>query len=172
MLDLTPLLKLYARRRAKQLARLDAKAAQEAELARLLAEAGATRFGRDHDFGAIRSPADFKRAVPLRKYDAFWREYWQKDFPVLDDVSWPGRIPFFAVTSGTTGDVTKYIPVSRAMVRSNKKAALDLLVHHIVIRPKTRLFGGPNFILGGSTDLVERAPGIASGDLSGIAIKT
>ena len=141
MLDLTPLLKLYARRRTKRLASLDAAAAQQAQLARLLTSAGATRFGRDHDFGAIRSPADFKRAVPLRKYDEFWRDYWQKDFPVLDDVAWPGRIPFFAVTSGTTGDATKYIPVSRAMVRSNKQGALDLLVHHIANRPETRLFG-------------------------------
>ena len=172
MLDLTPFLKLYARRRARRLARLDPAAAQRAQLARLLAEAGATRFGRDHDFHAIRAPEDFHRAVPLRKYDEMWRDYWRAEFPVLDDVSWPGRVPYFAVTSGTTGDATKYIPVTQAMVRSNKKAALDLLVHHIANRPNTRLFGGPNFILGGSTDLVARAPGVLSGDLSGIAIKT
>lgn len=172
MLDLTPFLKLYARRRAQRLARLDPVAAQRAELARLLTSAMATRFGRDHDFHAIRAPEDFRRAVPLRKYDAMWRDYWQAAFPVLDDVSWPGRVPYFAVTSGTTGDVTKYIPVTQAMVRSNKKAALDLLVHHVANRPATRIFGGPNFILGGSTDLVERAPGVRSGDLSGIAIKT
>lgn len=172
MLDLTPFLKLYARRRAKTLARLDAAEAQQAQLRRLLMEASATRFGRDHDFHAIRSPGDFRAAVPLRKYDEMWRDYWQRDFPALDDVSWPGRIPYFAVTSGTTGDVTKYIPVSRAMVRSNKKAALDLLTHHIVNKPATRLFGGPNFILGGSTNLVAKAPGVLAGDLSGIAIKT
>jgi hypothetical protein len=172
LLDLTPFLKLYARWRAKRLARLDPLAAQRAQLAHLLSEAGATRFGRDHDFHSIRSPEDFRRAVPLRKYDGMWRDYWRADFPVLDDVSWPGRVPYFAVTSGTTGDVTKYIPVTHAMVRSNKKAALDLLVHHIANKPDTRLFGGPNFILGGSTDLVERAPGVLSGDLSGIAIKT
>jgi len=172
MLDATPLLKLYARRRARRLAGLDPASAQQAELTGLLAKAAATRFGRDHGFSAIRTPADFRAAVPLRKYDGFWRDYWSKDFPRLDDVSWPGRIPFFAVTSGTTGDVTKYIPVSRAMVESNRKSALDLLVHHVVNRPETRIFGGLNFMLGGSTDLVERAPGIASGDLSGIAIKT
>lgn len=172
MLDLTPFLKLYARRRANRLARLDSVAAQRAQLARLLAAAMGTRFGRDHDFHAFRAPEDFRRAVPLRTYDGMWRDYWQAAFPVLDDVSWPGRVPYFAVTSGTTGDVTKYIPVTGAMVRSNKKAALDLLVHHVANRPRTRLFGGPNFILGGSTDLVARAPGVLSGDLSGIAIKT
>lgn len=172
MLDLTPFLKLYARRRARRLVRLDPVAAQRAELARLLSAAKTTRFGRDHDFRAIRTPEDFRRAVPLRKYDDMWRDYWRAGFPVLDDVAWPGRVPYFAVTSGTTGDATKYIPVTHAMVRSNKKAALDLLVHHVVNRPSTRLFGGANFILGGSTDLVERAPGVLSGDLSGIAIKT
>lgn len=172
MLDATPLLKLYARRRARALAALDATAAQQAQMLTLLGAAAATRFGRDHGFGAIKSPADFKAAVPLRKYEDFWREYWRADFPRLENVSWPGRIPYFAVTSGTTGDVTKYIPVSAAMVASNRKAALDLLVHHIVNRPATRIFGGLNFMLGGSTELTERAPGVASGDLSGIAIKT
>ena len=172
MLDFTPFLKLYARRRAKRLARLDPVAAQRAQLAAQLSEAGATRFGRDHDFHAIRAAEDFRRAVPLRKYDDMWRDYWRAGFPVLEHVSWPGRVPYFAVTSGTTGDATKYIPVTRAMVRSNKKAALDLLVHHVVNRPNTRIFGGPNFILGGSTDLTVRAPGVRSGDLSGIAIKT
>lgn len=172
MLDLTPFLKLYARRRARRLARLDPAGAQRAQLAGLLAAATNTRFGRDHDFHAFRAPEDFRSAVPLRKYDGMWRDYWQAAFPVLDDVSWPGRVPYFAVTSGTTGDATKYIPVTQEMVRSNKKAALDLLVHHVVNRPATRLFGGPNFILGGSTDLVTRAPGVLSGDLSGIAIKT
>jgi hypothetical protein len=172
MLDLTPFLKLYAQWRGKRLQRLAPAEAQRAQLAQLLSEAAATRFGRDHDFRAIRSPEDFRRAVPLRNYDDMWRDYWSAGFPVLDDVSWPGRVPFFAVTSGTTGNVTKYIPVTRAMVRSNKKAALDLLVHHIASRPRSRIFGGPNFILGGSTDLVTRAPGIQSGDLSGIAIKT
>ena len=172
MLDATPLLKLYARRRAGRLSRMDPAEAQRAQLAALLQAAAGTRFGRDHGFGAIRSPADFKAAVPLRAYAEFWRDYWQPAFPRLDGVSWPGLIPFFAVTSGTTGDATKYIPVSAAMVRSNRKAALDLLVHHVVNRPHTHVFGGLNFMLGGSTDLAERAPGIHSGDLSGIALKT
>lgn len=172
MFDATPLLKLYARRRARTLSAMVPAEAQRAQLATLLRRAAGTRFGRDHGFDAIRSPADFKTAVPLRGYDEFWRLYWRDAFPRLAGATWPDPIRFFAVTSGTTGDVTKYIPVSDAMVRSNRKAALDLLVHHVVNRPRTKLFGGLNFMLGGSTDLVERAPGIQSGDLSGIALKT
>lgn len=171
MLDATFLLRAYARRRLRRLAAERPAETQAATLRSLLARAAATRFGRDHDFARLATVADFQRAVPLRKYDDFWREYWQKPFPRLVDVSWPGTVPYFAVTSGTTGDTTKYIPVTAEMCRSNRDAALDLMVHHVACRPDTRLMGGPNFMLGGSTDLVERAPGIRSGDLSGIAAR-
>jgi hypothetical protein len=172
MFDATGLLRLYARWRARQLRRLDPAEAQRRTLVALMRRASATRFGRDHRFAALRTPADFRRAVPLRSYDDFWREYWGDAFPRLERVSWPGLIPYFAVSSGTTRDTTKFIPVSRQMNRSNRRAALDLLVHHISARPRSRILGGLNFMLGGSTDLVQRAPGVMSGDLSGIAAKT
>ena len=89
--------------------------------------------------------------------------------PALIDCSWPGTIPFFALTSGTTSGTTKYIPCSAAMNRSNARAALDILVHHLANRPGSRVLGGKTFMLGGSTDLAELAPGILAGDLSGIA---
>ena len=169
MIDATPLLRLYARRRGAVLARQDPAAAQERELLRLVGRAKDTRFGRAHDFGRIRSIADFRARVPLRRYEDFWTEWWQPAFPRLDGVTWPGTIPYFAATSGTTTGKTKYIPVSREMMASNKWAAFDLLSFHVLNRPGSRLLGGRNFMLGGSTDLVELAPGIYSGDLSGIA---
>jgi hypothetical protein len=55
------------------------------------------------------------------------------------------------------------------MVVSNKSAARDLLVHHMRYRPKSRLLDGKFFVLGGSTDFNEVAPGIYAGDISGIA---
>ncbi len=172
MLDATPLLRLYARRRQAMLARQDAASAQSATLLALLRRAAGTAFGRDHGFAKISSVEEFQHRVPLRRYEEFWRDYWQASFPRLVDVSWPGTISFFAVTSGTTGDVTKYIPVSAAMNRSNRKATLDTLTYHVVNRPQSRIMGGLGFMLGGSTDLSMRAPGIYSGDLSGIAAKT
>ncbi len=171
MIDATPLLRLYARRRLRRLAALDPVESQRVQLRRLLRRARDTRFGRDHGFDRLKTVADYQAAVPLRRYEDFHRDYWQAAFPNLRGVSWPTAIPYFAVTSGTTADVTKYIPVSRAMVRSNQRAALDLLVHHVANKPETRLFGGLNLILGGSTDLEPLAPGISAGDLSGIAAK-
>ncbi len=172
MFDATPLLRLYAGRRSRRLAALEPAAAQGAQLMALLRRAAGTRFGRDHGFSAIHSVEDFQRAVPLRDYDAFWRDYWRRPFPRLDNVSWPGTIPFFALTSGTTSDRTKYIPVTQSMNLANRKAMLDLLVHHVANRPRTRLMGGRNFMLGGTTDLTVLGPGVEAGDLSGIAART
>jgi hypothetical protein len=171
MIDATPLLRVYAARRHRRLASEDAAAAQEAGLARLLRRAAGTRFGRAHDFAAIRDVPGFQRRVPLRRYEDFWRDWWQPAFPRLTDLSWPGTIPYFAATSGTTTGATKFIPVSRAMLAANRRAVLDLFTHHLAARPRSRLLAGRNFMLGGSSDLVRRAPGIYSGDLSGIAAR-
>ncbi len=169
MLDATPLLRLYARRRMARLAAQRPAEVQESQLLALVGKAAATRFGRDHDFESVRSVRDFQERVRLRRYEDFWGGYWKDAFPRLVDVTWPGTIPFLAVTSGTTADVTKYIPCSYEMKLSNRKAGGDVLVHHVINRPKSRLLAGKNFVLGGSTEFVEQAPGIYSGDLSGIA---
>lgn len=172
MIDATPLLWLYAHYHRARLARPDAAAVQRGTLLRLVRRAAATQFGRDNDFGSIRELGDFRKAVKLRRYDDFWSEYWQRAFPHLADCSWPGRIPFFAVSSGTSTGATKFIPVTREMVRSNRQSGLGLLSHHLHANPDSRVFGGRNLLLGGSTALVEHAPGVRSGDLSGIAAAT
>lgn len=168
MYDMTPLMRLHARWRAATLARQDAVAAQQTQLMKLVRRAAATPFGRAHDFGGIAGVADFQARVPLRRYDEFWRDWWQPRFPRLHGVTWPGAIPFFALSSGTTTGTSKYIPVSPAMVRSQAAGGLDVMVHHLTQRPHSRVLGGRIFTLGGSTDLVELAPGIRCGDLSGV----
>jgi GH3 auxin-responsive promoter len=172
MIDATPLLRLYAGFRARRLARQNGPAVQQRTLQRLIRRAAATRFGRDHDFARLADRRGFQSAVPLRRYEDFWSDYWQPAFPKLVDVSWPGRTPFLAASSGTSTGSTKFIPVTLEMIASNRKAGLDLLVHHLHARPQSRVFAGCNLLLGGSTDLVERAPGVRSGDLSGIAAAT
>jgi hypothetical protein len=73
------------------------------------------------------------------------------------------------MTSGTTRGATKYIPVSREMVRSNRKAAQTVTAAHMAASPGSRLFEGRVFFLGGTTRLEEPAPGVRQGDLSGVA---
>ena len=170
MLDATPLLRLYARYRLARLAAQKPETAQRRVFRRLIAAARDTRFGRDHAFSDIATVADFQARVPLGRYEDFWVRYWKDAFPNLVDLTWPGHVPYFAVTSGTTTGVTKYIPCTGAMVAANTRAGADVLVHHVANRPASRILAGRSFVLGGSTDLTELAPGVHAGDLSGIAV--
>jgi hypothetical protein len=164
-------LNLYARRRLTQLDSRPAAEIQVECLSRLVRRAQRTRFGLDHDFARIRTVADYQRMVPLRDYEAFWREYWQGSFPGLKDVTWPGVMPYSALSSGTTTGSTKYIPVSAEMLASNRRAALTTLAMYLAAHPRTPLFQGRIFFLGGSTDLTDLGGGVLGGDLSGIAAR-
>jgi hypothetical protein len=169
MLDATPLLRLRARFRLAELARQDSVAAQRRVLAGLLHRARDTGFGRQYDFRGIGDVSAYQARVPLRRYEAFWEEWWQPAFPHLRGATWPGRIPYLALSSGTSGGPTKYIPVSTATLQANQAAALDSLVFHVAARPGSRLLAGRNLLLGGSTKLEQLAPDVQAGDLSGIA---
>src|SRR5882757_6023864 len=112
----------YAHYRTVQLDQMDAGAVQHATLRRFVRKAKRTRFGQDHDFARIASVADYQARVRIRDYEWFWNTYWKDAYPRLDDITWPGKIPYYALSSGTTSGATKYIPVSWEMVNSNKKA--------------------------------------------------
>jgi hypothetical protein len=160
-----------ARRRVRQLEGANPARVQEETLTRLIRRAKGTRFGLDHRFGSIRSVADYQAAVPLRTYEDLWRLYLRDQYPIFDNLTWPGRIPYLALTSGTTQGATKYIPVSREMLASNLVGAKTMVAYHLAHVPESRLFHGRIFFLGGSSDLEPPAPGVRQGDLSGIASK-
>ncbi|MEX0759933.1 MAG: GH3 auxin-responsive promoter family protein, partial [Tistlia sp.] len=133
--------------------------------------AAGTRFGRDHGFGAIREVADYQARVPLRRYEDFWEEYWQQAFPRLAGATWPGPVPYVAKTSGTTSGTSKFIPVTRGTLMGNRRGVLDMMSFHLRARPDSRILGGKNFMLGGSTELERLAPGVRAGDMTGIAAR-
>ncbi|WP_422927052.1 GH3 family domain-containing protein [Singulisphaera sp. PoT] len=159
------------RRRVAELERTDPVAAQERELKTLVRKAANTRFGRDHGFASIQTVADFQKAVPLRTYEDLWKSYLQDQYPVFDNLTWPGRIPYLALTSGTTQGATKYIPITREMLASNQKGARTMVAYHLATHESSQLFKGRIFFLGGSSDLERPAPGVFQGDLSGVVAK-
>ena len=162
----------YSRRRVGELEHADPVDLQERTLRDLVREASRTRFGRDHRFDAIESVTDFQNTVPLRTYEQFWESYLKDRYPNFNDLTWPGRIPFLATTSGTTTGATKYIPVTRAMLASNRMAAQTMIAQHLAHTPDSGLFRGKLFMLGGSTALDHPAPGVGQGDLSAITAQT
>lgn len=160
---------VLARRRTAAFLKTDPVRTQKRTLARLVRRARNTRFGRDHSFDRIATVADFQSAVPIRTYEDLWNDYLRDRYPVFEDLTWPGRIPYLALTSGTTQGGSKYIPVSPEMVRSNRETARRMVEFQYAAHPETQLFRGRIFFLGGSTELAEVAPGVREGDLSGIA---
>ena len=89
----------YAHHRAVALDRMDAGKVQHDTLLTLVRRARNTRFGRDHDFARIDSVADYQARVPVRDYECFWNTYWKDAYPRLDDITWPGMIPYYALSS-------------------------------------------------------------------------
>ena len=169
MLNLTPLFRKITKRRVEYLNSENSARAQELQLQWLLRKAQNTEFGREYEFSTIKGIEEYQRRVPLRTYDDFWNTFWKERFPIIENCTWPGRVPYFGVSSGTSTGITKYIPLTHDILRSNTRAGADLLIHHLQNRPKSQLLGGKNFFLGGSSDLKQEAPGICSGDLSGIS---
>lgn len=157
--------------RTAQLDRMDAAAVQDATLMRLVRRAARTRFGADHGFDRIRTVEDYQDRVPIREYNAFWDEYWKAVYPNLAGQTWPDHIPYYALSSGTTTGSTKYVPVTWEMVASNRKAAMTTMAFFRHAYPKSPIFNGKFFFLGGSTDLRKQDDGSLAGDLSGIAAK-
>ncbi|MBI1323840.1 GH3 auxin-responsive promoter [bacterium] len=160
---------LWSRQRMSALAWADVVDTQRKTIRWLVKTAADTRFGQDHQFRSIRKVEDFQSAVPVRTYEQFYDEYLKASMPRAENLSWPGVVPFYALTSGTTQGATKYIPVTRKMVWSNLVASRTMVAQHMAARRDSKLFHGKFFFLGGSTALEEIAPGVRQGDLSGIA---
>lgn len=146
--------------------RRDPVPVQQRQLQGLLASAESTAFGQEHGFYAIDSVADYQARVPLRQYLDF-KPYWDRLFQGESDVTWRGRIRYFAVTSGTTAG-NKYIPVSHEGVHSHLRVGRDILNAYVAQTQDVDLFQGRFLYLGGSTRLKRQAHGLLSGDLSGI----
>jgi len=151
---------------------------------RLVAQGARTRFGADHGLAGIASlpfPEAYRRyaaQVPIRTYDDFWEDYFKKGVRegegglslLLDDVTWPGRIPFFCETSGTTAP-SKFIPFSREMFAANRRAALDMTSCYLSVNRESRLFRGKLLYMAGNTELSDMGSGVKSGDMSAITLR-
>ena len=96
-------------------------------LTKLTATAAGTAFGRAHDLGGVRTPADLARQVPVRDYEAL-KPWFDRTQAGEADVLWPGQPLYLAKTSGTTSG-TKYIPITKDSIPNHINGAKDALHH-------------------------------------------
>jgi GH3 auxin-responsive promoter len=144
-------------------------------LKKLLRKARFTQFGQQFKFDEIllsrHLGKKFQQLVPTYNYSSIYKEWWYKTLEGVPDVCWPGVIKFFALSSGTSEASSKYIPITKELIRSNTitnyKLLLSLTKYENI--PKSAI--GKNWlIIGGSTELQKEATYYA-GDLSGIQQK-
>lgn len=152
----------------------EAGAEQRSQLRGLLRTARNTEWGRRFGFARLADlpeselVAAYQREVPTADYEAMRADLARMREHAAPDVTWPGIVMDWAQTSGTTGG-QKYIPVSRRMLASNRRAALDIFAHAMRFGIDLRdLFAGRCLFLGGSTDVAVNEHGIRTGDLSGL----
>ena len=131
----------------------------------LIREAKDTAFGRDHYFSSIKSYEDFKAKVPIRDYEGL-KDYVERIQKGESNVLWKGMPLFFAKTSGTTSGA-KYIPLTKASLACQIKAARNALLHYVATSGNHQFIGGKMIFLQGSPQL-NKVSKVPSGRLSGI----
>lgn len=138
---------------------------------RLIAEGRDSDFGKDHGLGSVSRIQDFKKAVPIRNYDAL-RPYIDRLRDGEQGVLWPSRVKWFAKSSGTTSDISKYIPVTReALEDCHYKGGKDLLAMYCQNVPDGKPYSGKSLVMGGSSNIHSINDEAFTGDLSAIIIE-
>ncbi|TXN37634.1 GH3 auxin-responsive promoter family protein [Flagellimonas hymeniacidonis] len=160
--------KLFARRIAKKTAKWvnNPIQTQQKVFKELVSSAAKTRFGKDHNFDAISTYADFAKKVPVRDYEQL-KDYVQKIIDGESDVLWPNKPIYFAKTSGTTSGA-KYIPITRESIKHQVEASRNAILSYIHETGNADFVNGRMIFLQGSPILEEKG-GIKLGRLSGIS---
>jgi hypothetical protein len=144
-------------------------------LKKLIKKAKFTEFGQHYKFDEILQAKHigkkFQENVPTFNYSSIHQEWWHKSLEGHSDICWPGKIKFYALSSGTSEAASKYIPITNDLLKGNKivmiKQLLSLRTYEHI--PYSSISKGW-LTLGGSTDL-EKNDGFFAGDLSGITVK-
>lgn len=144
---------------------------QQETLLKLLSSALGTEFGKKYDFDSIESEDDFKSRVPVHSYEDF-KPYIERLREGEMNLLWPGDIKWFAKSSGTTSDKSKFIPVSsEALEDCHFKGARDILAIYTRNNPETDIFYGKGLTIGGSHQVNNFNNQSFYGDLSAILIE-
>lgn len=149
---------------------------QRRTLKKLLIHARNTEIAEKYEFKSIlRASKDknadfytlYKSKVPIYDYNKIYEEWWYKLLEGESNVTWPGQINHFALSSGTSESASKFIPITKDMIQAIRKTGVRQILSLSNYDLPSSLFTKGILMLGGSTDL-EFNGTYFSGDLSGI----
>jgi hypothetical protein len=161
--------------RALRLPKKSPRRQQIKVLKKLLKKARFTEFGQAFHFDRIllsrHTVKSFQENVPVYDYSRIYKEWWYKTLEGKPDVCWPGKVKYYALSSGTSESASKYIPITNDLLRGNRivmvRQLLSLRNYQDI---PVKSIGKGWLMVGGSTDL-QKGPGYYEGDLSGISAK-
>jgi hypothetical protein len=153
---------------------------QKKQLKNLLSEAQFTEIGRKYRFEQILEPLSllkvggkrdfyelYKKNVPIYSYSSIHKEFWHKCLNGEADITWPGKVKYFALSSGTSEAATKHIPVTKEMIKVIRKNSIRQIFGLRDYDLPPDIFTKGILMLGGSTHLNFNGT-YFEGDLSGI----
>ncbi len=147
---------------------------QRKELKKLIRKAGSTAFGEHYGFLDMLKRKDplplFKERVPIHDYDDIFKDWWYRTLNGEPYVCWPGKVKYFALSSGTSGASSKQIPVTASMLRAIKKTSVKQIFSLARYDFPKAFYEKGILMLGGSTHLHYNGT-YFEGDLSGITTK-
>ncbi len=129
-----------------------------------------TVFGQQHNFRKIQSYEDFKEQIPIREYHDL-KHYIDLSRNQEKNILWPGKTKWFAKSSGTTQNKSKFIPVTKeSLYDGHFQAGKDMLSIYLNNYPHSNILNGKSLMIGGSTG-IRKFNSYQAGDVSGIIIK-
>ncbi len=149
---------------------------QKKELKELLIAANTTEFGKYYRFADILEAflqegnefhKRFRKNVPIHDYNKIYNDWWRQAQKGVKNVCWPGRVKYFALSSGTSEASSKYIPVTKDMTKAIRKTSVRQILTLSKYDLQPEAFEAGILMLGGSTHL-NRKGSFFEGDLSGI----
>ena len=148
---------------------------QKSTLKKLLWKAQNTSFGKHYNFSDIYFSSDpikeFQKTIPVFDYKKIHEAWWQRTLKGEDDVCWPGKIKYFALSSGTSEAASKYIPITKEFLRNIKRMSIRQILSLANYDILVDVLGKGFLAVGGSTNLHSRGT-YFEGDLSGITART
>lgn len=137
----------------------------------LVSQAADTEYGLNHGFKQIHRYEDFQRCIPVNTYEDL-KDMIERMRHGEKDILWKGAVRWFAKSSGTTNDKSKFIPVTNeGLKRIHYAGGRDAVALYLQQNPQSRLFDGKGLILGGSHSPTHNLHQSVVGDLSAILIE-
>ncbi|MCW3086613.1 MAG: auxin-responsive promoter [Bacteroidetes bacterium] len=162
------------RERIPKIRKVNGYKKQEKVLRKLLTKAEFTAFGEHYNFSKILSEEDlvvaFQKGVDTHDYNAMFKKWWYRAVNGEAYVTWPKRVKYFALSSGTSEAASKYIPVTGDMLRAIQKASIRQMISQGQYDFPKEHYERGMLMLGGSTHLNYNGT-YFEGDLSGITAK-